>query len=69
VEHKNLAIAIGSGADADRWNAEFFGDAGGKLARDGFQNHRERPSGFHCFCIALKLLRGVDRFTLDVKSA
>src|ERR1700690_626698 len=35
VEHKDLAVAVGPSANADRGDAELCGDARGKLARQG----------------------------------
>src|SRR5271169_7141172 len=69
MEYENLAIAIGTGTDADGWNTKLFGDASAQFARDGFQNYRKCAGGFNGFRIALKLLRRVGRFPLDVKSS
>ena len=47
VEDEYLAVAIGSGADADRGNAQLFGDARGQLPRHGFEHDGKSARSFH----------------------
>src|SRR6266545_3284184 len=42
VEHLDLPIAVGAGADADSWNLEALADGCRDLARDQFEHNRER---------------------------
>ncbi len=42
VENKNLAVAVGSSADADRWNRETPRDLFSERHRDGLQHDCER---------------------------
>src|SRR5580658_1832182 len=68
VEHENLPIAIGSGADADGGNVELVSNAGGDFTRNGFQHNGKCAGRFDGASVAFELARSVSGFALHVKS-
>src|SRR5262249_11964365 len=69
VQHENLAVALGAGADADSGDAEFAGDERRELAGDAFENNGEGPGGFHGSRVANELFGGIGRLAVNFKAA
>src|ERR1700684_4129857 len=69
VKNQNLSVAIGSGADADGWDLELVGNAGGDFARHGFQHDGKCSRRFDGSRVAFELARSVSGFALHVESA
>src|SRR4029078_6615321 len=69
VEDQHLNVAMNTGADSDRWNADAFRDHLGDLARYDFQHYSKRTRIFHCFRIVDQLLRRLRGFTLHALRA
>ena len=68
VQHENLTVAVGSGADADGGNAQLIGDSRREFAGHRLQHHGECSGAFHGAGIAFQLARGVGGFALYVKA-
>ena len=58
-----------AGADADRGNPKFAGDARGEIARYGLEDDSECARGFHGARVANQLFGGVSGLALDTESA
>jgi len=43
MQDQNLAVAAGSGADADGWHRQGLGDFTGQFLRNAFQNDGKNP--------------------------
>src|SRR3984957_20670673 len=56
VQDEHLAIAIGSGADTNSGDVKFFGDAGAKFARHGFEHYGKCTGCFHSARVAIELV-------------
>ena len=69
VGDKNLAVAAGTGADADRGHGARGGDAAGQHGWDAFEHHGEHACLFERACLAAHNARGSLRGALDLVSA
>ena len=69
VDDKDLAVAVGAGADADRGDVQLASDLRGEFARDGFEDYGEGACGFYGVRVAEELFGGVGGFALDAIAA
>ena len=69
VEDQNLAIALGTGADADGGGCDCSGDAGGDFARNAFQHQRGNPGSVERGGVGEQRVDGMRGFALHLVAA
>ena len=69
VEHKNLAVAVGTGSDSNGRNSQLFRDGLSQLGRDGFEHDGESAGCFESLGIVQQGPRMIRFFSLHFVAA